>query len=63
MLVKFTQQGKDLYINSEQVAIVSPSTLVNSTNITLVNGLNITVDLSLSETVTLLGYKVAWIAG
>ena len=61
-LVKFTQTGKDLYINSEQVAIVSPGTLINSTNVTLANGINVAVEGSMSEVLEKLGHKLAWVS-
>ena len=61
-LVKFTQTGKDLYINSEQVAIVSPGTLINSTNVTLANGINVAVEGNLAEVIEKLGHKLAWVS-
>jgi hypothetical protein len=62
-LVKFTQAGKDLYINSDHVAIVSPGTLINQTNITLVNGLNAAVEGTLTEVTASLGYKLDLVKG
>ena len=55
-LVKFTQTGKDLYIESDQVAIVSPGQLINQTNVTLSNGINAAVDGTLLEVIAKLGY-------
>ena len=50
MIVKLTQNGTALYVNSDQVAIVSPHPqLVNQTNVTLVNGFNILADGAATE--------------
>jgi hypothetical protein len=48
-LVKLTQKGRDLLVNTDHVAIVSGDQLVNTTNVTLVNGVNIQVDGGLQE--------------
>ena len=57
-LVKLTQNGHSLYVNPDQVAIVSPHpTLVNQTNVTLATGLNVQTEGSASELAITLGYQ------
>mgnify|MGYP001596767929 CR=1 FL=1 len=58
MIVKLTQSGTALYVNSDQVAIVSPHPqLINQSNVTLSNGINILVEGAATEIAILLGYK------
>ena len=55
--VKFTQDGKVAYFNTDHIAIISPHpSLVNKTNVTLATGLNASVDGSASEIALQLGY-------
>lgn len=57
-LVKLTQNGHSLYVNPDQVAIVSPHPeLINQTNVTLSSGLNILVTGAASELAVLIGYQ------
>ena len=57
-LVKLTQNGHNLYVNPDQVAIVSPHPeLINQTNVTLSSGLNILVTGTASELAILIGYQ------
>ena len=62
-LVKFTQTGQSLYINSEHVAVVSPhAQLIGTTNVTLANGINVAVEGNLAEVIEKLGHKLAWVS-
>lgn len=56
-LIKLTQSGTDIYINPDHVAIVSPDTLINTTNVTLVNGMNAKVEGSAKEVAFRLGWE------
>ena len=44
MIVKLIQSGVEIYVNSDHVAIVSPDTLINTSNVLLVNGINAKVE-------------------
>jgi hypothetical protein len=62
MIVKLIQNGTALYVNSDQMAIVSPHPqLINQTNVTLGTGINVLVEGAASEIAVLFGYKAAWV--
>lgn len=59
MIVRLTQNGTTLYVNTDHVAIVSAHPqLVNQTNVTLVNGFNILADGAATEIAISFGYEI-----
>lgn len=60
-LVKVRQNGSDIFINSDNVLILSPSKIVNHCGAILVGGVSLEIDGTVEKVATALGYKPVWV--
>ena len=58
-IVKIEQNGSDLFINSDNVLILSPSKIVGHCGVILVGGVSLEVDGSAEEVAVKLGWAPA----
>jgi len=58
-IVKVRQNGSDLFINSDNVLILSPSKLVGHCGAILVGGLSVEIDSTVEEVARKLGWDPA----
>lgn len=57
MIVRITQKGAEVFINSDNILIISPSQMVNSCGVILIGGATCEVDGTAKELATKLGWQ------
>lgn len=57
MIAKITQQGKEAFLNSDNILIISPSQLVDKCGVIMVGGVSFEVDGTARELASKLGWK------
>ena len=57
MIVKITQKGAEVFLNSDNILIISPSQVVNACGVILIGGVSLEVDGTAKELAAKLGWQ------